>query len=208
MSSMFNLNSFIMSKNAINAADVVKKAATGFVSSETGSEVLKPGEHITTIVKMRVLDSFQALDGSAKNKEFEWKTPTPLVAITFAADNRAIVDRFHLLGYKKYDDLTPEEKESGGYTVSEEGNYAIKDGDRIVDDENTKAAHNKLSRLFNVIGLPVGSTLEDLKEMIRERSAEAWIKVEERQGTKGAYNAVASFGKPKVKADITAEAFK
>lgn len=197
-----------MAKNANNAADVVKNAAHGFVSTETSSEVLKPGEHITKVVKMRIINSFQELDGSLKDKEYEWKTPTPLVALTFAADHRAIVDRFHLLGYRKYDDLSPEEKESGEYSVSERGNYALKDGDRIPDKENTEAAHNRLSRLFNAVGLPVGSTLDDLQEMIQEQSAEVWIKVAEEQGDNGTYNVVKSFGKVKAKADITAEAFQ
>ena len=166
------------SKNDVTA--IMQKAVEGFKSVETKSEVLPVGTHNVRIVKIAILDSFTNLDGTPKDFEEKppWSIPTPLVAFTYADGERAIVHRNHLLGYLKYEKLTPEQKESGDYEPYRE--YALdKNGERIPDKENTAAAHRIVSEVFKAAGLKPGSTFDDMDEMVKKGTAEVRIKVTE-----------------------------
>lgn len=203
---MFNLNFITMSKN-IDVAAIMTEAAKNFQSVETSSEVLPAGQHNVQIVGLAISHSFANYDGSLKDKTFEWETPTPLVMVTFADGSRAIVHRYHILGYKKYEDLTAKQKESGDYEPSEEG-YALKDGDRIVDEDNTAAAQRILSQVFSAVGLKAGSTLDDLDNLVKAREAECRITVEEAETPDGKkYLEVKSVKAIKAEAPITEDSF-
>lgn len=175
-----------MSKNSVDVAAIMKNAAESFVSKDVKSEVLPVGTHNVLLTKAIISTSFHNHDGSEKDKEYEWKDPTPVLIVSFVKDAKAILHRFNFLGYKNYDDdLTTEEKESGEYEVSEESGYALKDGKRVVSEKNTDACVRILSRLFSAVGLKPGSTLDDLNALIEKREAECTIVVEEKKKPDG-----------------------
>lgn len=156
----------------------VAKAVASFKSVKAKFDVLTQGVYNVVITKMRIMHSFQKADGSPKDGPFEWKTPTPLVALTFADEKGSVVmERYHLMGYKRYAELTPKQKESGKYTASERDGFALKDGDRIEDPTKTEACIEILSRVFTAIGLPEDSDLDDLQKMIDARTGQLQIEV-------------------------------
>jgi len=167
-----------MSKDSkVNA--MLQAVVASFVSTEVTSAILQAGTHIAQAVKVRISHSFAKADGSPKDGPFEWKTPTPLIAITFAdATGAVIMERYHLQGYVRYEDLTPKQKESGKYTASEKEGYALKDGDRIVCEKKTADCINILSGVFSALGLAPGSTLDDLQAVVDARDAEVEIVVQ------------------------------
>ncbi len=91
------------------------------------------------------------------------------------------MERYHLRGFKKFEDLTSEQKEDEKYSSSESG-YALLDGDRIVDDAKTKSCVSILSGAFHAFGLAAGSTLEDLQKVVDAREAEVDIVVKKATG--------------------------
>ena len=168
-----------MSKFEKEVADLLKDTAENFTSVDVRSELFPVGKHKALITKLAVLSSFHNVDNSLKEKEWEWRTPNPVVALTYANDGYAIMHRYHILGHKHYDKLSAEQKEDNAYSPSEEG-FALKDGDRIPDAENTAACRRILSGVFKAVGLPPGSGLADLEVLIQERKAEVMITVAEK----------------------------
>jgi hypothetical protein len=168
-----------MKESNFDVSALVKQATESFVSEETKSEVIPAGTHNVVLEQIKVDHSFNDFDGSPKSREYEWKSPNPLLAVMFKdSKGRIIVKSLHFFGYEKYEDLKPEQKKSKDYSSSADG-FALFDGDRIKSDANTTKAMRNIHRLFNVIGLPTGSTIDDLQAMVDEKTAECTIKVEQ-----------------------------
>ena len=157
--------------------EMMAAIAASFVSEESSYDVLKEGTHIAILTKLRIMHSFLKADGSEKEGSFEWKTPTPLVAITFADKKGSVVmERFHLKGYVRYDELSAKQKSAAAYSSSETG-YALKGGDRIVCEKRSKDCIQILSRVFNALDMATGSTLDDLQKIVDAREKEVQIVV-------------------------------
>jgi len=169
-----------MSKSNVN--DAMKKVASSFVSEEPTYDVLKEGTHRVRPVKIRITHSFLKADGSAKEGPFEWLTPTPVVAITYAdINNKMVMHRHHLLGHKDYDKLTSKQKENDAYSCAENGK-ALFEGDRIKDEKKTQSCVSILSGVFKSFGLPIGSTLDDLQGLVDKGECEVDIVVQKADG--------------------------
>jgi hypothetical protein len=190
-------------KNAVAAL------LSNFQRVETSSNVFGEGKHLANVTSMHISNSFQQHDGQDKTfeNEPEWKTPTLQVIVWFAKDNNAILHKYNMGGFKKYDKLTDEEKEDEKYSCSEVSGYALLNGDRIPDQKATADCHRIFSELFNAIGLPAGSDIDDLEEAIESRP-EVMITVKEVETNKGNKTwEVTKVRKPVAKADIADEAF-
>lgn len=153
----------------------IKKAAASFVSEEVSSQVLPAGEHRCVLLKAYVIHSMMDNKGNPKeNKTTEYQDVTTQVYTEFGStENKgAIANRYNIEGFLAYDKLSDEEKESGKFTCSEDG-YAMieKNGKfyRVNSEENTAAAHRILSDAFKAMGIPVGSGLEAMDDVIAEK---------------------------------------
>jgi len=158
-----------------NVKDFAKIAAS-FISEEVTSRVLGLGDHRCVLTKAVITHSMMTNKGEVKeNKETEYEDVTGQVYVEFGstAGEGAIAHRYQLEGFVAYEDLTPKEKESGRFTASSEG-YAMiqKNGKffRINSEEKTAACHRILSQAFKVFGLPTGSTLENVQDVIDNKT--------------------------------------
>lgn len=159
-------------------------AFDAFTSVEVKSRVFGKGTHEAYLSTVSFSDSFTASDGSEKNISHEWTKPTPQVIVFFKNDSgNAIMRRYNMLGYDKRDDLTDKQWQSGKYTISEDG-FVLKAGERIVNKEKTAACHRILSELFAAVGLPAGSGLNDLTDIVSDKP-KVLITVEEGETTNG-----------------------
>lgn len=129
---------------------------------------LPEGDSTVRIIRAEALTSFQKYDGSAKDELPEWKDSGPQLAITVVASeegkNGGLTHRFNALGYKRYDELSAKELESGKYENI--GGYtcmANKNGDmvRVIDKDRTQSCKNILNQFAAAAQIPVGESLMD-----------------------------------------------
>jgi len=127
---------------------------------------LPEGDSTVRIIRAEALTSFQKYDGSPKDELPEWKDSGPQLAITVVASeegkNGGLTHRFNALGYKRYDELSAKELESGKYENI--GGYACvanKSGDmtRMIDTDRTQSCKNILNQFAAAAQIPVGETL-------------------------------------------------
>lgn len=155
------------------------KVAQNFVSQEVSSPVLEAGEHAVRLINAAVIHSKIDNKGNPKENadQHDYDDVTTQLYCEFGSvENKgAIAHRFNMEGFARYDDLTSEEKESGKFEVSAGPEpYALqtnKDGSvtRVPSEKNTEAAQRILSQAFKTMGLPAGSTLDDLQTVIDEK---------------------------------------
>jgi len=152
--------------------------AQNFQSVETAGQILDKGKHKVRLVNAVVLHSGITKNGEPKenyDNDYSDVTTQLYVELGSTSDEGAIAHRFNLEGFLKYESLTPSEKESGKFQPSEGPTaYALKkdrSGNlvRVHDEENTMAAHRILSQAFKAMGLPAGSTIDDLEDVIEDR---------------------------------------
>ena len=176
-----------MGKNVIEES--ILRAMGNFKSEDVSSAVLPAGRHAVKLVSWAIIHSMANNDGSPKqDKTTEYADVTPQVYTVFGStENKgAIAHRFQLEGYKHYDDLTVKQKESGKFTCSEDG-YAMveKNGQffRVVDEENTAAAHRILSQAMKGMNIPVGSGIDALDDVVEDaRVFDVVVKEKEYEG--------------------------
>jgi len=148
--------------------------ARKFTSEEVKSPILEKGKHKIRLVNFSIIHSGITNLGEIKERVTEYEDVTTQVYAEFGSTEGkgAIAHRFQIEGFKAYNKLTPDELESGKFEPSDEG-YALveKNGKkyRMPDEENTAAAIRILSQAFKAMGLPAGSTLEDMQTVIDER---------------------------------------
>lgn len=150
-------------------------AAKDFTSVEVKSPVLEKGKHRLRLVNAAVIHSAMTNKGEPKEtlKEYEDVTTQLYCELGSVEGAGAIAHRFQLEGFRSYDKLSPDEKESGKYEPSEEG-YALVTKNskkfRVPSEENTESAQRILSQAFKAMGLPPGSKINDLQTVIDDKT--------------------------------------
>ena len=142
-----------------------------YKSEKTTFTQLPEGKQRMKLVAIVMLNSFLNHDGSVKSedKKKPWADSTPQMAITVVGvDNKGgMTHRLNGLGYKRFSELTKEQQESGKFQNCE-GYACVKDKAgrlvRIEDKAKTEQCSNILNELFYAVGLPEGSTIDNLQD--------------------------------------------
>ena len=142
-----------------------------YVSKAPERVELPVGTCLVTLVSYKETNSFEMYNGEVKEKEFGWALPVNQLAVILkGVDVKGVhTHRFQEEGYLKYASLTDEEKASGLYTDIQGYACAVNKKNQLVripDEENTKACMNILDQFFAAVGLPEGSTIDDLDTVI------------------------------------------
>ena len=144
-----------------------------FTSTATQVNLLKAGKNIPVKISRYVMtDSRHNFDGSDKDDLPEYEDATPQLAVVFVSTTGegVITHRYNGQGFKKYSDLSAKDIQSGKF-INIDGYACTKDRKgtlvRIEDEEKTKSCHSILSGLFNSLGLPEGSGMEDLDRAVQ-----------------------------------------
>jgi hypothetical protein len=137
---------------------------------------LKEGDHNVRLVRFQATDSFHNFDGSLKNNLPAYTNPTEQLVITVvnAAGKGGITHRLNLDGYVRYGELTEKELKSGKFV--DIGGYACakdpKTGEikRVTDEARTATCEGMLDQFMAATGLPVGSSVDDLDDVIESKA--------------------------------------
>lgn len=134
------------------------------------SRLLKIGKNVVSLLSTTECTSFQevkVIDGNLtivgmKDKEFDWVTPTPQIAVHLKGDSGSHVHRFATKGYLKWDKLTKEQQESGKYI--ERGSYACiktkKGLDREESDSSTATCIEKIEKFLLALNQGVSGVVD------------------------------------------------
>lgn len=124
-----------------------------FTAKNSVSKFLGAGTHLVSIT--------EAVTDEAKGDDTH-KDRTPQLKVTFMDRQQRIFSAwYNLKGYKKYDELTAKEKQSGKFGTSSNG-FAIdaKTKVRIENKDNTAAAMSIIGRLGVDCGIEEGVDFE------------------------------------------------
>jgi len=116
------------------------KKAGEFTASKFSGNLLGAGQHLVTI------ESVQNVEAAA-NELFNDRTPQ--LAVKFKNDSGTFTNWYNLVGYKKFDELSPKDQASGAYEPRGENSYAtnVKTGTRVHSAERTAAALSRVGQL-------------------------------------------------------------
>lgn len=145
---------------------------SNFKSAPVKVKTLVTGTWTVVLTKIQECDSFHNLDGSVKDKQYEWTDATPQLVAQFycEAEKAWFTHRFNGLGYVLFDELTDKQLSSGKYKKA--GRYAVdKDGHRIPDKDKTEKAMSILNDLFAALKMSEGSGVDELAAAIADKTA-------------------------------------
>ena len=146
-----------------------------FVSKAVSGNILPVGEHRVRLAQAFETDSFRNSDGSLKADLPSWKTPTDqLYMLCVSVEGKgSIGHRLQGKAWRKFDQLTDAEIASKKF-INVDGYACVKakDGsvDRIPDEKGLEACSRIFDRFMNAVGLPEGSTIEDLDGVIADKT--------------------------------------
>lgn len=134
---------------------------------------LKEGDWNVRLVRYQATDSFHNFDGSLKSNLPAYVNPTEQLVITVVNNEGrgGITHRLNMDGYVRYSELTEKELKSGKF-IDIAGYACAKDpktGEikRIPDEARTATCEGMLDQFMAATGLPVGSTINDLDDVIQ-----------------------------------------
>jgi hypothetical protein len=152
-----------MSKSAflaeISALPADLRAFFAQETAEPEFKDLQPGEYKVTIQGLKVLDSrIKDWKGTKKTKLPQYADFTPQIGcrLVSISGEGSIVHRFNLLAFTKWDDLSPDDQESGNYEPID--NYACKrddDGEliRIPSEKGMNGVNNIQAQVAHALGM-------------------------------------------------------
>jgi hypothetical protein len=149
---------------------------SNFKSSTPDRQLLgEVTNHPVTLVRWEEINSLANYDGTIKDNEPGYADSTPQVLGIFMSTEGAgtLVYRFNGCGYYKMHELTKKQIESG--KIFEVDGYAcIKKSDgrfyRIESPQKTKDCYSILSEMFAAFGLPAGTGIEGLDQIVADRA--------------------------------------
>jgi len=203
---MSEKNSSFMAE--ISALPTDLKAYFKQETAEPEFKDLSPGEYNVTIQGLKVLDSrIKDWKGTKKSVLPKYVDFTPQIGVRFVSTEGegSIVSRFNLLAFDKWDDLTPEEQESGKYEPV--GEYAcVKDDDGELIRTPSESGMVTVNRIQASVAHALGMTGESFALALDKAMQEKvvfGIRVEPHQYKGQVYSRVVSYFP--VKAEIEAD---
>lgn len=183
---------------------------TDYKSKAPEFQQLKEGDHNVRLVRYQPTDSFHNFDGSLKENLPEYVNPTEQLVITVvsAAGRGGITHRLNLDGYVRYSELSDKELKSGkfidinGYACSEDPK--TEEIKRVTDEARTATCEGMLDQFMAATGLPVGSGIDDLDEVIASKK-EFGIRVTKEVYEDKAQYRIGSFRKAGIIKPVTAD---
>ena len=133
--------------------------STGLVfTAEVGtgaSTLLGPGEHNVTIASVSLTDPTKR---NRRKEEYAFANdPTPQLEVVFKNEEGQFTEWMNLRGYKRFDDLTENEKKSGKYISRNDFAVVKATGKRVVSEEKTATARSIVSKLGWACGMEPGT---------------------------------------------------
>jgi len=129
-------------------------------------QLLPEGEQVVRLLRVELLNSFQQYNGTAKDELPQWENATPQLAVTVVASeegkNGGMTHRFNGCGYRKYDELTKAEKDSGKYEdIDGYACYTDDEGDMIreEDPDRTEKCANIINQFASALQIEEGEDL-------------------------------------------------
>lgn len=173
---------------AITGSKVVDIYSINTHTAESSAPILEPCQILCRVAKIRLTDSFTADEnGTQKEVEAEWVTPTPQVIVMFvdAKAPRHKTHFFNLAGFMSYSEVEQmladnnQSPSDFGIIESEKGSYALMptaDGkyDRIPDEKKSADCIDIFSRFataINMDGMSVTELVEAVQQAIEEKEA-------------------------------------
>jgi len=147
---------------------------SSYASRAVISNLLPAGEHRVKVIQGMEIDSFTSHDGTKKDKEFPWVSPTDqfLIHVVSVENKGSLIHRLQGQGWKKFADLTDEEIKSKRFTNLED--YACVKGklgmERIEDAGKTAQCDRIMDRFMNAIGAEEGSGLDAVDKAIADKT--------------------------------------
>ena len=145
---------------------------------------LSEGDCIVNLSRFEEVNSFIQYNGEEKDNLPPWQNLHPQLALTMVSAEEgkpgAITHRMNGKGWKKYSQLTEEEKASGKYDKA--GDWAITADEngktvRIEDPEKTKICENMLAQALTAMGCDVGGDIEEELNHVIENKVQFKITV-------------------------------
>lgn len=124
--------------------------------------LLAAGEHNVLVASAILTDPTKR---TRRKEEYAFpEDPTPQIEMLFKNDEGQFTEWMNLRGYKRFDELTDNEKKSGKYISRNDFAVVKATGKRVVSDEKTATARSIVSKLGWACGFEPGDefTLADL----------------------------------------------
>jgi len=145
----------------------IENAVLGYVGKESRQDVLQSGDHVVSLIEMRVLNSRVNWDESDKTELPDFVDPTPQLGIMFGNEHGVQWHRFNIYGYVRWDELTDDQQGDDKYAQVVFGKtvYACKrhaNGNlvRIKDKKRTEDAESFLDQFLACVN-GTGKTVAD-----------------------------------------------
>lgn len=155
----------------------IQNAILGYVPKEVKGQgfLMEEGWHPVTVKSWQPTHSFLNWDGGMKDAARlpEFKDPAPELGVVFQAEGGVVLLRAHTKGYKTWEDLSDEDRESGKYVKvpfhdkvyacleDKKGNLV-----RVKDSSRTADAENFIDQLFTsagVTGVNIGEAMDKIQ---------------------------------------------
>jgi hypothetical protein len=151
----------------------IQNAVLGYQTKESRGEKLKAGTHEVSLTDWQIMHSRIKWDGSEKEVLPDFSDATPQLGIMFRdAEGNVGWHRFNMLGYKRWDDLSDKQQESGKfervtfgeqvYACKQQANGLV----RIKDEKRTAGAHSFVDQFVAAVGRTGQTVGEALPAML------------------------------------------
>lgn len=128
----------------------------------SAATLLAAGEHNVSIASVRLTDPTKR---TRRKEEYAFpEDPTPQAEFVFKNEEGQFTEWMNLRGYKRFDELSENEKKSGKYISRNDFAVVKATGKRVVSDEKTATARSIVSKLGWACGMEPGTEfgLDDL----------------------------------------------
>ena len=170
---------------------------------------LGEGTHTVRLVSVKETDSAHNYDGTLKENLPEYTDATEQLAITVVSTEGkgGMTHRLNAEGFLRFADLTDEEIKSKKFTNVNEYACARNKANKLVripSEKKTAQCDNIMDQFMASTGLPEGSTIADLDDVIQSRAEFQVVVVNDEYDGKDQYR-IKSFKKAAVAASQTAD---
>ena len=182
---------------------------SSYVSKAPEFQKLGEGTHNVRLVSVKETDSAHNYDGTLKENLPEYADATEQLAITVVSTEGkgGMTHRLNAEGYTKFADLTDEEIKSKKFiNVNDYACAKNKAGQlvRVPDEKKTKSCDNIMDQFMAATGLPEGSSIEDLDEVIQSKAEFQVVVINDEYEGKDQYR-IKSFKKAAASVPATAD---